>query len=176
MDNPINDNTLTKISHQKVSRRSFLRGVAGGLAAGAVGLPLASCTSTRSATSRRVVVLGLDGLDPGRIRALIEAGRAPNFKKLKEMGTFRPLGTTMPAQCGQERCECIEVAVAVGVVNVESLAPDEDLGTLLRLLVTEIILPEMPRCGFDKSVCVKVVVHCSIVLTWTSQKRNLAKV
>jgi len=48
-------------------------------------------------TNRRVVVLGLDGLDPTIVRALIDMGRAPNFKKLAEMGSFLPLGTTMPA-------------------------------------------------------------------------------
>ncbi len=42
-------------------------------------------------------MLGLDGLDPKMVQALIEAGRAPHFKKLAGMGAFSPLGTTMPA-------------------------------------------------------------------------------
>ena len=50
-----------------------------------------------STTDKRVIVLGLDGMDPTLVRALIDMGRAPNFKKLAEMGSFSKLGTTMPA-------------------------------------------------------------------------------
>jgi predicted AlkP superfamily phosphohydrolase/phosphomutase len=50
-----------------------------------------------SSTKKRVIVLGLDGLDPGIVRALIRAGRAPSFRRLAEMGSFLPLRTTMPA-------------------------------------------------------------------------------
>ena len=46
---------------------------------------------------RKVVVLGLDGMEPKIIKALMDSGRAPNFKKLAEMGGFQPLGTTIPA-------------------------------------------------------------------------------
>ncbi|MFH1277592.1 MAG: alkaline phosphatase family protein [Candidatus Eisenbacteria bacterium] len=91
------DRRLDAAAARRVSRRNFLRATAGGLAVGAMGLPLASCTSTKSATAKKVIVLGLDGLDPNMVQALIDMGRAPNFKKLKEMGTFRSLGTTMPA-------------------------------------------------------------------------------
>ncbi|QDU45568.1 Type I phosphodiesterase / nucleotide pyrophosphatase [Symmachiella dynata] len=44
----------------------------------------------------RVVVVGLDGLDPERVRRLIDEGRLPNFKALKDEGTFSELGTTLP--------------------------------------------------------------------------------
>jgi len=44
----------------------------------------------------RIVVVGLDGLDPGRARALMEAGRLPNFKALADTGTFTELRTTLP--------------------------------------------------------------------------------
>jgi len=46
---------------------------------------------------RKVICLGLDGMDPKIIQALMDQGRAPNFKRLAEMGAFKPLGTTMPA-------------------------------------------------------------------------------
>lgn len=48
-------------------------------------------------TQRRAVVLGLDGLDPRILQALMDAGRAPHFRQLAARGAFRPLGTTMPA-------------------------------------------------------------------------------
>lgn len=44
----------------------------------------------------RVVVVGLDGLDPQRIRRLMNAGKLPNFKRLAEQGTFTDLATTLP--------------------------------------------------------------------------------
>ncbi len=68
-----------------------------GTAAAGMALPLASCSLSGSTTNRRVVVLGLDGLDPAIVRALVDLGRAPNFKKLAEIGSFLPLRTTMPA-------------------------------------------------------------------------------
>ncbi len=46
--------------------------------------------------THRVVVLGLDGLDPERVRRLISAGRLPNLKRLAEEGTFTELRTTLP--------------------------------------------------------------------------------
>lgn len=79
-----------------LDRRDFIRLLAGG-AAGGLSIPLASCGLRSSAAGRRVIVLALDGMDPKMIKAMIEMGRAPNFKKLQKMGSFAPLGTTMPA-------------------------------------------------------------------------------
>ncbi|MSR58079.1 MAG: nucleotide pyrophosphatase [Planctomycetaceae bacterium] len=45
---------------------------------------------------RRVVVVGLDGLDPQRVRKLIAQGRMPNFQQLAETGTLTELATTLP--------------------------------------------------------------------------------
>ena len=73
-----------------------MRLLAGSAAAAGVSLPMASCGGS-SSTDKTVIVLGLDGLDPKILGALMEMGRLPNFKKLAEMGTFAPLGTTMPA-------------------------------------------------------------------------------
>lgn len=46
---------------------------------------------------RRVVMLGLDGLDPGLVKEGIRAGDLPNFKALQARGGFRPLATVWPA-------------------------------------------------------------------------------
>jgi predicted AlkP superfamily phosphohydrolase/phosphomutase len=45
----------------------------------------------------RVVVLGLDGLSPVIVKRMIKDGRLPNFAKLAEGGTFKPLATTIPS-------------------------------------------------------------------------------
>ncbi|MFB6344557.1 MAG: alkaline phosphatase family protein [bacterium] len=43
---------------------------------------------------QRMIVLGMDGLDPEMIRRGIEDGNLPNFKQLANSGHFSPLGTT----------------------------------------------------------------------------------
>lgn len=46
---------------------------------------------------KRVVVLGLDGLDATLTERFLSEGKLPNFAKLKEQGTYRRLATTVPA-------------------------------------------------------------------------------
>lgn len=46
---------------------------------------------------KRVVVVGLDGLDPVLTNRFIRQGSLPNFQQLKERGSFRPLRTTYPS-------------------------------------------------------------------------------
>ncbi len=46
---------------------------------------------------KRVIVLGLDGLDPKIAQQMMDQGRLPNFKSLAEQGSFQPLGTTVPS-------------------------------------------------------------------------------
>ena len=46
---------------------------------------------------RRVVVLGLDGLDPKLLRRFMAKGLLPNFSKLAGQGHFSDLETTLPA-------------------------------------------------------------------------------
>ncbi len=49
------------------------------------------------ARADRVVVIGLDGLDPGLVARWMEEGSLPGFKKLAAQGIFSPLRTTLPA-------------------------------------------------------------------------------
>lgn len=51
----------------------------------------------RRARVKKVIILGLDGLDPMICEKLMEDGQLPNFTKLKERGTYRRLGTSNPA-------------------------------------------------------------------------------
>jgi predicted AlkP superfamily phosphohydrolase/phosphomutase len=51
----------------------------------------------KHAQAKRVVVLGLDGMDPGMTLRLMREGRLPNFSKLAERGVFRPLDTSNPS-------------------------------------------------------------------------------
>jgi predicted AlkP superfamily phosphohydrolase/phosphomutase len=46
---------------------------------------------------KRVVVVGLDGLDPGLAKRFAEEGLMPNFKALEEQGCFNELATACPS-------------------------------------------------------------------------------
>jgi predicted AlkP superfamily phosphohydrolase/phosphomutase len=84
-----------------LTRREFLK--AGVAATAAVGLGgaarLTPKVSGRGRTATKMIVLGLDGLDPKMTRRWIDEGRLPAFRKLLEAGgDFRPLGTSLPPQ------------------------------------------------------------------------------
>jgi len=46
---------------------------------------------------KRMVILGLDGLDPDLCKRFMDEGKLPNFSKLMEEGSFKKLQTTYPA-------------------------------------------------------------------------------
>jgi len=50
----------------------------------------------RRAKVRRVVILGLDGMEPTLAEKFMAEGKMPNLSRLKEQGCFRRLGTTLP--------------------------------------------------------------------------------
>jgi len=51
----------------------------------------------KNAQAKRVIILGLDGMDPGIATKLVREGRLPNFAKLAERGVFRALDTSNPS-------------------------------------------------------------------------------
>ncbi len=46
----------------------------------------------------KVILLGMDGLDPGILSSLMNDGELPNFSGLGRTGSFTPLATSNPAQ------------------------------------------------------------------------------
>jgi predicted AlkP superfamily phosphohydrolase/phosphomutase len=48
------------------------------------------------AKTKRIVILGFDGMDPELTERFIKEGKLPNLARLREHGTFRPLATTLP--------------------------------------------------------------------------------
>ena len=48
------------------------------------------------ADGKKVIVLGIDGMDHAMLEAFIAEGRLPNFARLAQEGDFSPLQTTMP--------------------------------------------------------------------------------
>jgi len=84
-----------------LSRREFLK--AGVAASAALGLGGAARFTPkvygRSRTAKKMIVLGLDGMDPRLTKRWIDEGRMPAFEKLlRQGGDFRPLGTSLPPQ------------------------------------------------------------------------------
>src|SRR5215813_12927262 len=51
----------------------------------------------KHAKIRKLIFLGLDGLDPGLAERYMSEGKLPNLSKLKEQGDFQRLRTTFPA-------------------------------------------------------------------------------
>lgn len=46
---------------------------------------------------KRVVIIGLDGMDPTLVEGYLAEGRLPNLARLRKQGCYRRLGTTLPA-------------------------------------------------------------------------------
>ena len=62
-------------------------------------LSLLSCQhAQRAANSRKVIILGVDGLDPDLLTRFMAEGKMPNFARLAEQGSFKRLTTSIPPQ------------------------------------------------------------------------------
>jgi predicted AlkP superfamily phosphohydrolase/phosphomutase len=57
-----------------------------------------SASAGASSSQGRLVVLGFDGADANMARAMMDRGELPHLARLREQGTFAPLGTTVPAE------------------------------------------------------------------------------
>src|SRR5580693_5618755 len=51
----------------------------------------------RHSKVKKIIFLGLDGLDPRLTERYMAAGKLPNFTRLKAQGSFHKLRTTFPA-------------------------------------------------------------------------------
>ncbi len=75
---------------------------------------------------KRVIVLGLDGLDPMLAEKWMAEGKLPNFKKLSEQGTFQRLKTSLPAM-SPVAWSCFATGVNPGKHNIfDFLTPDRN--------------------------------------------------
>jgi predicted AlkP superfamily phosphohydrolase/phosphomutase len=71
------------------------------LALCAAGLSLLlSCHHARggAAGSKKLIILGIDGLDPDLLTKFMAEGKMPNFARLAEQGSFQRLTTSIPPQ------------------------------------------------------------------------------
>ncbi|MHC4457162.1 MAG: alkaline phosphatase family protein [Planctomycetota bacterium] len=85
----------------KFNRREFLKRSAVTTAALTTGLGLGPAYAARkkgSTTRKKVIVFGIDGMDPRLSERMMKAGALPNFDKLRKLGSYRILGTSIPPQ------------------------------------------------------------------------------
>ncbi|HEV3023419.1 MAG TPA: alkaline phosphatase family protein, partial [Pirellulales bacterium] len=83
------------------NRRSFLKRSALAGAAAAVGGGAYWVGSRRRASrslGQKVIVIGIDGMDPRLCEAMMSEGLLPNLAKLRASGGFADLGTSIPPQ------------------------------------------------------------------------------
>ena len=62
------------------------------------GLVSVACGGGERSHDQSMIVLGIDGMDYGLTRELIDAGRLPNLARLGQMGGFQALATSVPPQ------------------------------------------------------------------------------
>lgn len=61
-------------------------------------LPAVLCAVASLAAAKKVIVIGVDGMDPKMLQAFVDEGIMPNFQRLMREGDFKPLQTSMPPQ------------------------------------------------------------------------------
>jgi predicted AlkP superfamily phosphohydrolase/phosphomutase len=90
---------MTESSSHPIRRRSLLKGAA--LAGGAVAAGGAYWLGRRRVSrglGKKVIVIGIDGMDPGLGAAMMKQGLLPNLAKMSAAGGFSSLGTSIPPQ------------------------------------------------------------------------------
>jgi hypothetical protein len=86
---------------KRITRRTLLTGAAA--TAGAAGIAGASywiggSNRVSKALGQKVIVIGIDGMDPRLCKSLLDAGRLPNMAKMTAAGGFSSLATSIPPQ------------------------------------------------------------------------------
>jgi predicted AlkP superfamily phosphohydrolase/phosphomutase len=88
---------MSESSAGKLNRRGFLKRSA--LAAvGAGACWVGGCSRVSRAAGKKVIVIGIDGMDPVLSERMMKAGQLPNLARLSAAGGFSSLGTSIPPQ------------------------------------------------------------------------------
>jgi predicted AlkP superfamily phosphohydrolase/phosphomutase len=94
---------MAESSKPKLNRRTFLKRSALAAAAGAAGIGatsywLGSRTRVSRSIGKKVIVIGIDGMDPRLAESMMKEGLLPHLAKLRDSGGFSDLGTSIPPQ------------------------------------------------------------------------------
>ncbi len=98
-------NSFSNIQHNSITRRQFLQNAWGALGAltASTLLPNLSFGSifqkkTISFRKNKVIIIGIDGMDPFLTETMMQKNELPNLKKLRDANGYRRLGTSNPPQ------------------------------------------------------------------------------
>ncbi len=93
---------MTDPAPRKPNRRTFLKRAAivaaGAASVGAGGYWLGTRNRAPKSTGKKVIVIGIDGMDPQLCETMMKDGQLPHLARLREVGGFSPLGTSIPPQ------------------------------------------------------------------------------
>jgi len=81
-----------------LTRREFLEGSAAAALATGLGTSPLFASVLRQARTRKVIVLGFDGMDPNLCDRMMADGDLPHLAKFRDGGGYRRLGTSTPPQ------------------------------------------------------------------------------
>lgn len=88
---------------RRPTRRTILKGAAAAAALGGAAWAggsywLGSQSRVSRAAGKKVIVIGIDGMDPLLCERMMADGRLPNLARLRDTGGFSKLGTSIPPQ------------------------------------------------------------------------------
>jgi predicted AlkP superfamily phosphohydrolase/phosphomutase len=94
---------MSRTAKQSINRRAFMKRTAIAATAGAAALGgasywLGSRNRVARSIGKKVIVIGIDGIDPRLSARMMKAGLLPNLSKLSASGGFSDLGTSIPPQ------------------------------------------------------------------------------
>jgi len=85
---------------RKLNRREFMK--ASATTTAALGMSLGPIPAlgalSRASAGKKVIVIGIDGMDPNLSERMMQAGQLPNLAKMRDKGGFSRLGTSIPPQ------------------------------------------------------------------------------
>lgn len=85
---------------KKITRRDFIKQSSVAAASITVGVNAKKVFAANSSkgSGKKVIVIGLDGMDPRLCEKMMDQGRLPNLDKLRKQNGYRVLGTSTPPQ------------------------------------------------------------------------------
>ena len=93
---------MSKLTQSQIDRRTLLKGTAaatlGAASLGAASYWLGGANRASRSVGKKVIVIGIDGMDPRLTASMMREGLLPNFSKMSSRGGFSDLGTSVPPQ------------------------------------------------------------------------------
>lgn len=93
---------MTSPANNKIDRRTLLKGATaatlGAASIGAASYWLGSVSRVSRSVGKKVIVIGIDGMDPKLTASMMKEGLLPNLARMSAKGGFSELGTSCPPQ------------------------------------------------------------------------------